>query len=107
MEVSVQCSIWDGVLELTKVAQERSCDPLVWAVQVSSHLSSAGAPLPSIELAHLLVSYICWENNVPSAWKLLEKALALKIVPSLIVFPLLSNRFYSISKLLFLIHQYM
>nr|GMD68260.1 mediator of RNA polymerase II transcription subunit 33A [Ipomoea batatas] len=93
MEVSVQySSIWDDVLELTKVAQEKGCDPLVWAIQVSSHLSSAGAPLPSIELAHLLVSHICWENNVPSAWKLLEKALALKIVPSLIVFPLLSNR---------------
>ncbi|XP_073030533.1 mediator of RNA polymerase II transcription subunit 33A-like isoform X1 [Primulina eburnea] len=94
MEVTTRwnCSTWDTVLELTKVAQEKGGDPLLWAAQVSSNLTSVGISLPSIELADLLVSHIFWENNVPTAWKILEKALALKIVPPLLVLGLLSTR---------------
>lgn len=88
----MQCNLLDSVLELTKVAQEKGSDPLVWAIQVSSCLSSSGVSLPSLELANFLVSHICWENNVPIAWKFLEKALVLKIVSPIIVFPLISSR---------------
>ncbi|CAA3009761.1 mediator of RNA polymerase II transcription subunit 33A [Olea europaea subsp. europaea] len=83
---------WNGVLELTKASQEQGCDPLLWAIKVSSKLSSLGVSLPSSELANLLVSHICWDNNVPIAWKFLEKAMAHKIVPSLLVLGLLSTR---------------
>lgn len=86
---------WNGVLELTKASQEQGCDPLLWAIKVSSKLSSLGVSLPSSELANLLVSHICWDNNVPIAWKFLEKAMAHKIVPSLLVLGLLSTRFLS------------
>ncbi|KAE9463899.1 hypothetical protein C3L33_04085, partial [Rhododendron williamsianum] len=72
-------SVWDGVVELTKLAQDRGGDPVVWAIHLSSSLNSAGVQLPSTELAELLVSYICWENNVPIMWKFLEKALVMKI----------------------------
>ncbi|KAJ4837533.1 Mediator of RNA polymerase II transcription subunit 33A [Turnera subulata] len=94
MAISMQSSssLWDGVLETTKVAQEKGSDPLLWALQVSSNLSFSGVCLPSVELADVLVSYICWENNVPILWKFLEKALALKIVPPLLVLALLSDR---------------
>lgn len=92
MEVSEEGNLWDSVLEITKVEQEKGGDPLVWAVQVSSCLSSSGVSLPSFELANFLVSHICWENNLPIAWKFLEKALVLKIVSPIIVFPLLSSR---------------
>lgn len=88
----MQCSLWDSVLELTKVAQEKDGDPLLWAMQVSSCLTSSGVSFPSLELANFLVSHICWENNLPIAWKFLEKALVLKIVSPIIVFPLLSSR---------------
>ncbi|XAR57183.1 hypothetical protein NMG60_11025236 [Bertholletia excelsa] len=90
--VSVQSSLWDSVLELTKAAQEKGSNPLLWAIQLSSSLSSKGVSLPSPELANLIVSHICWANNVPIAWKFLEKALAFKIVPPLLVLALLSNR---------------
>ncbi|PSS33906.1 Mediator of RNA polymerase II transcription subunit 33A like [Actinidia chinensis var. chinensis] len=91
--VSVQSSrLWDCVLELTKVAQEKGSDPLLWALQVSSNLNRAGVVLPCPELANLLVSHICWANNVPIAWKFLDKALAFKIAPPLLVLALLSNR---------------
>ncbi|XP_038681548.1 mediator of RNA polymerase II transcription subunit 33B isoform X2 [Tripterygium wilfordii] len=84
--------IWDSVLELTKGAQERNCDPFLWAIQISSTLNSAQVDLPSTELAHFLVSYICWENHVPITWKFLEKALILKIAPPMLVLALLSTR---------------
>ncbi|KAJ9696261.1 hypothetical protein PVL29_008476 [Vitis rotundifolia] len=89
---STQPGLWDRVLELTKSAQERNSDPLLWAVQISSSLNSAGASLPSPELAHLLVSHICWANNVPITWKFLEKAVSGRIAPPMLVLALLSSR---------------
>ncbi|KAG8370172.1 hypothetical protein BUALT_Bualt14G0089600 [Buddleja alternifolia] len=92
MEVATQSTIWDSILGVTKVAEEKGCDPLLWAIQISSNLGSVGIDLPCVELANILVSHICWENNVPIAWKFLEKALALKIVPPFLVLGLLSIR---------------
>lgn len=93
--VSVHSSQRDRVTELTKLAQERNMDPLIWAMQLSSSLNSAGISLPSNDVAELLVSHICWSNNVPHAWKLLEKALTVRIVPPLFVLALLSTRSFS------------
>ncbi|KAJ8622624.1 hypothetical protein MRB53_031153 [Persea americana] len=92
MAVSTTIPLWDSVLELTKGAQDQGSDPLLWAVHVSSTLNSASISLPSTDLAHVLVSHICWGNNVPMAWKYLEKALAVKIVPPMLVLALLSSR---------------
>ncbi|GMY16614.1 mediator of RNA polymerase II transcription subunit 33B-like isoform X1 [Fagus crenata] len=100
MAMSVQASdgtrqrqrLWDGVLELTKAAQERNIDALTWAVQLSANLSAAGVSLPSVELAHVLVSHICFDNHVPLTWKFLEKALTVKIAPPMLVLALLSTR---------------
>ncbi|XP_073292189.1 mediator of RNA polymerase II transcription subunit 33A-like isoform X1 [Primulina huaijiensis] len=83
---------WDCVLDLTKAAQERGTDPLIWVMQMSSTLNAAGMSLPSIEVAELLVSHICWSNNVPIAWKFLEKALTIRVVPPMLVLALLSTR---------------
>ncbi|GFP97862.1 mediator of RNA polymerase ii transcription subunit 33a [Phtheirospermum japonicum] len=90
--VNQQRRLWDGVLELTMAAQERGTDPLIWATELSSSLTAAGVSMPSVEVAELLVSHICWSNNIPIAWKFLEKALILRIVPPLFVLALLSTR---------------
>ncbi|XP_055813312.1 mediator of RNA polymerase II transcription subunit 33A-like [Solanum dulcamara] len=92
MVAGQQSTLWDGVIELTKLAQLRGSDPLMWAMQLSSTLNSAGISMPSTDVANLLVSHICWGNNVPIAWKFLDKALALRIVPPMFVLALLSNR---------------
>lgn len=92
MSVSIENSVLDRVIGITKVAQEKGIDPLLWALQIISNLSSNGVVLPSLELAEVLVSYICWDNNVPILWKFLEKALVLKILPPLMVIALLSER---------------
>ncbi|CAN0892637.1 Mediator of RNA polymerase II transcription subunit 33B [Linum grandiflorum] len=85
-------SLWDSVLQLTKSAQEKNADPLHWAIKLSSSLASAGVALPSADIADLLVSHICFDNHVPIAWKFLEKALSVKIVPPMLVLALLSTR---------------
>ncbi|RAL43521.1 hypothetical protein DM860_012662 [Cuscuta australis] len=83
---------WDTVLELTKMAQDRGTDPLVYSFQISSTLNAAGVSIPSPDFAAVLVSHICWSNNVSIAWKFLEKALTLRVVPPLSVLALLSTR---------------
>ncbi|XP_047324851.1 mediator of RNA polymerase II transcription subunit 33A-like [Impatiens glandulifera] len=92
-------SMWDSVLELTKSAQDSGSESLPWAIQLYSSLTSAGVPLPSPELADLLVSHICWDNNVPIAWKFLDMALMMKIVPPTIVLALLSKRVVPVRRL--------
>ncbi|GAA0139031.1 hypothetical protein LIER_00660 [Lithospermum erythrorhizon] len=93
MEVILKDStIYDNVLEFTKAAQQKGADPLFYALQVYTKLSSNGVILPSLELANLLVSHICWNNNVPIMWKFLDKALELKVVHPLIILALLSIR---------------
>ncbi|GAV78727.1 hypothetical protein CFOL_v3_22192 [Cephalotus follicularis] len=87
-----QKGLWDTVAELTKRAQDKKSDPVKWAIQLSNTLNSAGLTPPSTELAHLLVSHLCWDNHVPIMWKFLEKALTLNIAPPLLVLALLSTR---------------
>ncbi|RWW86113.1 hypothetical protein BHE74_00005124 [Ensete ventricosum] len=90
---SLMGSPWDDVAEYTKVAQRTGCDPAVWTVHVSSALAAHVVPLPSPELAQLLVSHLCWGNNVPLAWKYVERALAANIAPPMLLLALLSVRF--------------
>ncbi|XP_015939682.1 mediator of RNA polymerase II transcription subunit 33A [Arachis duranensis] len=80
------------VVEVTKAAQKKETDAVLWAVEVYSNLKTAGESLPSLELAEVLVSYICWDNNVPILWKFLEKALLLNFVPPIFLLSLLSLR---------------
>ncbi|CAN1132161.1 Mediator of RNA polymerase II transcription subunit 33B [Linum perenne] len=89
MAESVQ-TVWDSVRQLTKSAQDKNADPLQWTIQLSSCLAPAGVDFPSDDLARFLVSHICFDNHVPTAWKFLEKALAVNIVPPMLVLALLS-----------------
>ncbi|CAL9193844.1 mediator of RNA polymerase II transcription subunit 33A-like [Musa acuminata AAA Group] len=89
---SLMGSPWDEVAEYTKAAQGTGCDPAVWTVHVSSTLAAHVVPLPSPELAQLLVSHLCWGNNVPLAWKYVERALAANIAPPMLLLALLSVR---------------
>ncbi|KAF3457211.1 hypothetical protein FNV43_RR01868 [Rhamnella rubrinervis] len=92
MDEKEERSVWDGVTEMTKAAQEKGKDPLLWAMQLLSDLHSAEVSMPSVELAELLVSHICWENNAPITWKFIEKALVLNMVPPMLLLALFSTR---------------
>lgn len=90
--VAAAGSPWDRVAEFTKAAQEKGCDPAAWAAHVSSALAAAGAPRPSPELSQLLVSHLCWGNNVPLAWKYVERSLAANLASPMFLLALLSIR---------------
>ncbi|KAG9154144.1 hypothetical protein Leryth_000609 [Lithospermum erythrorhizon] len=83
----------NDVVNLTKSAESNATDPSIWAAQLSATLSSAGISLPSVAAAHILVAHVCCgSGNAPIAWKLLEKASSLRIVPPSLVLALLSTR---------------
>ncbi|KAJ1433038.1 putative mediator of RNA polymerase II transcription subunit [Sesbania bispinosa] len=88
-------SLWDSVLRQTQEAVERNIDPNVWAFEVTSTLRSSGVvvvTLPSVDLAHRLVSHFFWDNHCPAAWKLLYTAASLNILPPFLLLALLSTR---------------
>ncbi|RZC10246.1 Mediator of RNA polymerase II transcription subunit 33A isoform D [Glycine soja] len=91
--------VWDGIMQVTKLAQEKKTDPLLWSIQVSSALNSGGVSLPSIELAHRLVSHICFDNHLPMTWKFLEKAMSLRLLPPFLALSLLSSRVLPLRRL--------
>uniref|UniRef100_A0A1J3IQ93 Mediator of RNA polymerase II transcription subunit 33A n=1 Tax=Noccaea caerulescens TaxID=107243 RepID=A0A1J3IQ93_NOCCA len=91
MVVPGRRTVWDGVIELTKKAEANCVDARLWSSQLSASLISV-VEFPSTELAEVLVSYICWDNNVPILWKFLERAMALKLVSPLVVLALLADR---------------
>ncbi|KAL4205446.1 hypothetical protein AMTRI_Chr01g137360 [Amborella trichopoda] len=84
--------VWESILDVTKSSQLKGEAPLLWALHVCKLLNSSAVSLPSVDLAHLLVSHICWSNNVPQAWKFLEEAINSKLVPPIVVLSLLSSR---------------
>ncbi|KAL9240775.1 hypothetical protein vseg_014956 [Gypsophila vaccaria] len=82
-----------SVIDITKNGQEKGIDPSMWAMQISIVLRSSNVCVPSIELAHLLVSHLsCWDYNVSLSWKFLDIALSLDLAPPLLVLSLLSSR---------------
>ncbi|MED6181148.1 hypothetical protein PIB30_016904 [Stylosanthes scabra] len=85
-----QPSLWDAVLRHTDLAQERNSDPNLWATELAAMLRSSSVILPSVELAHHLVSHFFWKNHGPTAWKFLERAISLNIVPPSLLLALLS-----------------
>ncbi|KAK8966788.1 Mediator of RNA polymerase II transcription subunit 33A [Platanthera guangdongensis] len=83
---------WSGVGEFTKAAQEKGTDAAAWVAHLQSELTSVGVAPPSPELAHVLISHLCWANDVPLAWKYMEKALDAGLAPPMLFLALLSSR---------------
>lgn len=89
-----------AVMETLKGCQERKEPPLIWALQVSKCVGTAGLELPSPELGEVLVSNLCFASaSNPSLWKFLEQALSSRLCSSLHVLSLLSSRFFFSSHL--------
>lgn len=85
---------WDAILRQTESSVEKNTDPNAWALEVISTLESSGVTLPSVDLAHRLVSHFFWDNHSSIAWKLLHTAASLNIIPPLLLLALLSTRSY-------------
>ncbi|GMH10069.1 hypothetical protein Nepgr_011910 [Nepenthes gracilis] len=80
------------VVETIKWCQERKEPPLVWMNEVAKCVARAGLDLPSVELGEVLVSLLCFSNNHPSLWKLMDYALYVRFLSPLHIFCLLTSR---------------
>ncbi|CAD6216659.1 unnamed protein product [Miscanthus lutarioriparius] len=78
-----------------KASEARGDSPLLRAVELSRVIAGEGAgagPLPSADLAGILVSNLCFAHNSPSLWKLLGQAVASRLLCPLHVLALLTPR---------------
>ncbi|XP_066398304.1 mediator of RNA polymerase II transcription subunit 33A-like [Miscanthus floridulus] len=76
-----------------KASEARGDPPLLRAVELSRVIAGEGAgPLPSADLAGILVSNLCFAHNSPSLWKLLGQAVASRLLCPLHVLALLTPR---------------
>lgn len=78
------------VLEVLKVSEERGDPPLVRAIEAGRCIGANGGP--STELGQVLVSLLCFRNNTPSLWKLLDQAINIGLLSPLHILALLTSR---------------
>ncbi|KAJ6708503.1 hypothetical protein OIU85_028739 [Salix viminalis] len=75
-----------------KPDQRREESPILWAMDVVKCLKSLKMEMPSPDLAEILVSHLCFDNNNASIWKFLQQALSVRLLSPLHVLSLLSSR---------------
>lgn len=80
------------VMATVKASEERGDPPLLRAVEAARCVQEAGLGLPNPELAHVLVSNLCFANNTPSMWKLLDQAMSCRVVSPIHTLALLKPR---------------
>lgn len=80
------------VMAAVKAAEDRGDPPLLRAVEAARCVQERGLGLPNVELAHVLVSNLCFANNTPELWKLLDQAMASRLVSPIHALALLTPR---------------
>ncbi|CAL9069941.1 unnamed protein product [Musa banksii] len=80
------------VMVAVKAAEERGDPPLLRAVEAARCVQERGLGLPNPELGRVLVSNLCFANNNPSLWKLLDQTMASCVVSPIHALALLTPR---------------
>nr|XP_010921239.1 mediator of RNA polymerase II transcription subunit 33A isoform X2 [Elaeis guineensis] len=80
------------VMAAVKASEERGDPPLARAVEVGRCVQEKGLGFPSPELGEVLVSNLCFSHNTPSLWKLLDQAVASRLIYPLHTLALLTHR---------------
>ncbi|KAI6698742.1 hypothetical protein NL676_018861 [Syzygium grande] len=83
------------VSEATKRCRARGEAPAAWSAEVASCAVARGLELPSAELGQVLVSHLSANFGEPSLWKLLDHAMASRLISSLHALCLLTPRVLS------------
>ncbi|XP_020695036.1 mediator of RNA polymerase II transcription subunit 33A-like isoform X3 [Dendrobium catenatum] len=78
------------VMETLKASEERGDPPLVRAIEAGRCVGVTAGP--STELGQVLVSLLCFRNNTPSLWKLLDQAIHARLLSPLHILALLTSR---------------
>lgn len=80
------------VMAAVKASEARGDPPLLRAVEVGRCVQEKGLGLPNPDLAAVLVSNLCFAHNTPSLWKLLDQAMASRLLSPLHTLALLTPR---------------
>ncbi|KAJ1690345.1 hypothetical protein LUZ63_014500 [Rhynchospora breviuscula] len=75
-----------------KASEVHSEAPLLRSLDLSRRLQEKGISLPSPNLAEILVSNLCFSQHTPSLWKLLDQAMASRLVAPLQILALLTQK---------------
>ena len=86
------------VVELVTAAaakgKEKEESPVIWAMELGQCVEAA----PSIELAEVVVTQLCFRHNKPCRWKFIDFCLSSGLLSPLHVLSLLSSRFTPLQK---------
>ncbi|KAG8082498.1 hypothetical protein GUJ93_ZPchr0014g46804 [Zizania palustris] len=77
-------------MAVLKTSEARGDQPLLRAVEVARVVAGEGTGLPSVDLARILISNLCFTHNSPSLWKLVGHAVASRFLCPLHVLALLT-----------------
>ncbi|XP_078160914.1 mediator of RNA polymerase II transcription subunit 33A-like isoform X1 [Carex rostrata] len=93
METTVSTTNTDRIIAYElKASEVHSKAPLLRSLELSRRLQERGISLPNPNLAQILVSNLCFSQHTPSLWKLLDQAMASRLVDPLHILALLTQK---------------
>lgn len=78
-----------------KASEVHSEAPLLRSLELSRRLQERGISLPNPNLAQILVSNLCFSHHTPCLWKLLDQAMASRLVAPLQILALLTQKYFT------------
>ncbi|KAF3320361.1 mediator of RNA polymerase II transcription subunit 33A-like protein [Carex littledalei] len=93
METTVSITNTDQLIAFElKASEVHSKAPLLRSLELSRRLQERGISLPNPNLAEILVSNLCFSQHTPCLWKLLDQAMASRLVAPLQILALLTQK---------------
>ncbi|KAF3327945.1 mediator of RNA polymerase II transcription subunit 33A-like isoform X3 [Carex littledalei] len=93
MEKTVSPTNTDQIIAFElKASEVHSKTPLLRSLELSRRLQERGISFPNPNLAEILVSNLCFSQHTPSLWKLLDQAMASRLVDPLQILALLTQK---------------
>ncbi|XP_078177877.1 mediator of RNA polymerase II transcription subunit 33A-like isoform X2 [Carex rostrata] len=93
METTVSNTNMDQLIAFElKASEVHSKAPLLRSLELSRRLQERGISFPNPNLAEILVSNLCFSQHTPCLWKLLDQAMASRLVSPLQILALLTQK---------------
>ncbi|KAJ3676638.1 hypothetical protein LUZ60_004050 [Juncus effusus] len=90
--METECNLNLLISSELKASEMHSETPLLRSIELARRLQQKGLSLPNPNLAEILVSHLCFSQNTPSLWKLLDQAMASRLISPLQTLALLTQK---------------